>query len=585
MPHREARDLDEATRQSGLMTLKVEASALLNLSIGPWGEAARFGQMQGAAKDLWRLGSADLPLFQLLYKDICAEQGAVGLEVGTKEHMVYMWGFIQTCPLFLKKGMKSKLGRWYSWEPKSEEMLPWRSTLLLVLLWEGIQKKWWKNISETPMFCEADSPADEDAEARGDEQGEGAAAGERQPGEPIARDTVVASNAKVEALRKTVKHTMHYAAQFLANRPRSRLWAAMVFLEESLRILCGQRLVMQKTRGGNQQLMLHLAKGAWVADLSAVLERLQDMEGLAKLGFLHPSDYSASGCADQELKEDQVLAAHMYTFATELVRSRLLSMMSHSHFLPGYLVLLLDPEPDTVDAALATLKLWWGHLEALELAALADSAVKSWVDAMLFPKLQWVREIMVRLLEAGWGSVPAEVKEELQIFVDSLHSTKPVEDMFNSMSGLSRQHKAGVMGEVTKWHRQIIASVLPEADRPQVPVTAAAHAASSKCVPPHVFDYTKVEPAAGVELFSLGGEVLQTLTLEPAPWPTPSPNSIKAVPASWHFSLQVGGDADKISTAWPSLLAERRTMVYNPTVTSGGPGSSIIRVCFSKGAQ
>ena len=147
------------------------------------------------------------------------------------------------------------------------------------------------------------------------------------------------------------------------------------------------------------------------------------------------------------------------------------------------------------------------------------------------------------------------------------------------MGDLARQSKSGAMSEVTKWHGQITASVLRDIDRPNMPVTAAAYAASSKCVPPHVFEYQKVKPEDGEGVFSLGEEALQTLALTPAPWPTPSPMSIKSVPVSWLFSLHAEGDAGKIGKAWLSLLAERRTMVYNLAVAFGGLGSSIIHPC------
>ena len=108
----------------------------------------------------------------------------------------------------------------------------------------------------------------------------------------------------------------------------------------------------------------------------------------------------------------------MFTFATELVRFRLLSRMSYSHFLPGYLVLLLNPDLEARIAALATLTLksWLEHLQSLELVAIFDQELKAWVDSLLFPELQWLREIMIRLLEADWRVAPAEVKEEFQIF-------------------------------------------------------------------------------------------------------------------------------------------------------------------------
>lgn len=46
-PHRAARDLEEATRGAGLCSIKVEADIILNLSVGPWLESARFHQLCG----------------------------------------------------------------------------------------------------------------------------------------------------------------------------------------------------------------------------------------------------------------------------------------------------------------------------------------------------------------------------------------------------------------------------------------------------------------------------------------------------------------------------------------------------------
>lgn len=91
-PHREARDLEEATRRAVLYGLKVEASIILNLSVGPWSERARFHQIAGAAQECWKLGGPSMALFCFLYADICA--GIPNLDsadAGSPTHMSYVW--------------------------------------------------------------------------------------------------------------------------------------------------------------------------------------------------------------------------------------------------------------------------------------------------------------------------------------------------------------------------------------------------------------------------------------------------------------------------------------------------------------
>lgn len=299
-PRREARDLEEAT--PGRWLVRVEGRGKHHLELvgrAMVGKRSLPPDRRCGAGVLEARGAV-LPLFCLLYADICAEiPNLDSADTGSLEHMSYVWKLLQQrCPLFLKKGSKSKLGRWYTWESRSLEILPWASTLLLVLLWAGIQHGWWRRFGETPLFVKASDAVGilevEDGAPAQPTSGHAGSSPDAAPEEAaLAAPPVARSDEAVEKKKKTLRNTMHFAATWLAQSKRTRLWRAMPCLEEPLRVCCGKRLVMQKTKGGNRELMLFLADGGYREELCEVFGVLRDSERMRQLKFASAEDLLA----------------------------------------------------------------------------------------------------------------------------------------------------------------------------------------------------------------------------------------------------------------------------------------------------
>lgn len=115
-------------------------------------------------------------------------------------------------------------------------------------------------------------------------------------------------------------------------------------------------------------------------------------------------------------------------------------------------------------------------------------------------------------------------------------TSKPCEDMFNSMTLLAKQNQGGVMSEVNKWHRQVASTVLQDADRPDLEVSMLAKASCVKHVPADAFD-AQLKPN-----FSMGEDSLEELAEDPPSWPNPSPMLLKQALAAWSAALRLNGD-------------------------------------------
>lgn len=147
----------------------------------------------------------------------------------------------------------------------------------------------------------------------------------------LAAPPVARSDEAVEKKKKTLRNTMHFSATWLAPSKRTRrLWRAMPCLEEPLRVHCGKRLVMQKTKGGNRELMMLLVDGGYMAELCEVSGVLRDSERMRQLKFASAEDLGSLASGEEHLIDREV-ADYMIRFRCELVRARLMSLMSYSH--------------------------------------------------------------------------------------------------------------------------------------------------------------------------------------------------------------------------------------------------------------
>ena len=157
-----------------------------------------------------------------------------------------------------------------------------------------------------------------------------------------------------------------------------------------------------------------------------------------------------------------------------------------------------------------------------------------------------------------WQHSGEIVKGEVKGLVTGLVTTRPCELAFNALSDRMRNHTGKQVGEVGKWQEMVASSILIGHDRPAPVISEAAKQAAPSRVP-----HTCFTPDTGEEN-SLGEEAFDTLGLDPAPWPTPSPQTWRRAVLAWHAALETDGKMEKINLCWLSLLAEPTTILHGP---------------------
>ena len=108
------------------------------------------------------------PLFDLLYEDICRDQGSAA--VGTPDHRAAVLSSLQTPSILGRKHDKVALRRWFSWVAAASSNLQSWHAKLLVITYVGIRQGVYKHVAQCPLWQgpSADLPAldgDSDAEA------------------------------------------------------------------------------------------------------------------------------------------------------------------------------------------------------------------------------------------------------------------------------------------------------------------------------------------------------------------------------------------------------------------------------------
>ena len=93
-------------------------------------------------------------VFLTLYPELTKELGLDSGDLGSEGHMKLVFLKASKAYLLHNKGDNVKLGRWYSYVAKAKVWRESRLPILLVLLAYGMQKGWWKHISETPLSAQ-----------------------------------------------------------------------------------------------------------------------------------------------------------------------------------------------------------------------------------------------------------------------------------------------------------------------------------------------------------------------------------------------------------------------------------------------
>ena len=180
--HRLQSGVQEATKEAGLTILRLGYLQVLKMRKGPFSVGgANFWTLKGCAMELFRTVPWDNVLAQAIYPYV-ADGMPEAVDYGSPRHMQDAWKYAEYMLVNKSTCEAAKSGRWWSFEERSRASLCRRGCDLLVLIFLGFKRGWWRTMSRCPLFCvegahgddlEQAIPGEEEAgDGRADEGGE-----------------------------------------------------------------------------------------------------------------------------------------------------------------------------------------------------------------------------------------------------------------------------------------------------------------------------------------------------------------------------------------------------------------------------
>lgn len=535
--HRWQRDILGAVSHANLNGIRVDFGLVLNAALGPWSGDAHFGTIHGAAEQMKGEVDHTWVVFQMLYPEVCGEMGINSSIMGSHDHMKMVRAKVLECPMFKKTGMGVKFGRWFQFEDKSCEVFGHRmSFYLLLLLYVGSKKNWWRSLMDSPLFQAEQELQGDDAEGDG-------ASGVGADGE---RQSVAQSNESLRKRRGSCKNSLHLTCRILGDRVIRRVHRGMVRLLGPVRKFHGESLVMGKTVAGCVNLKLDMARGEWHRVSAETFEMFLSASFAEELEFLDPErgPYEES----EHAGDDMVLQA-LFSYLCENVGGTELTNM-HYMAIPPYVLVGLVGKGVQRAATLAQLSGLWDIMCAFEEKMHEAPSLKRVHTDLVFLHDHWFRELMVPLHEVGFKEVPDFVYGAVHDFAKSWLGTKITEDAHNVLRDKIRHSKSNTMCPKERWHKCVASPLLQDCDRQEVSITGAAKQIVTKKVLEGTFEWV------GTEKFSLGLDVLRALGDSNPSWPTMSPTTCREMPMAWKSVSSAAPEFAEVSNTWVALLLE-----------------------------
>ena len=454
---------------------------------------------------------------------------------------------------------------------------------LLVLLYMGIQKKWWPSLSALPILnVRATDLAEQPGTGRGEPRaaasqgaGEETAAASREPAassssstgassssRPAALEAGSASSAEhanllaggpdkksvkqssqeVKRMRGEAKHLLHFCANMLANPFSNSLTEQTQMLCEPL---CEFIDRMRTICSGSEQWHLELISGSLDAAVQKTWQLLSDSEMLETAGYCSRDGFEAR--TEAEIEDDNKLAAVLFETFAHVATQFTLSGMTWTKRYPGRFVSLLEPDTEQQKQNMLRVKEDFQLFVKLQEAATQSPFAKSFMSDLQWPLQTFVVEVFYMLYETEFSQLTDELRSSLQGFSRSWLASVIDEEAFNYLRGNSTNQSAGAMGRSARWGNLCASPLLSQHGRQTVQVTSTARAQAKGVVPSSAFVATSAAD------FDLGADVLETMN-SPG-WPHPSPAGHKLVGAAWEALRAANGNMEKVARSWQSLLA------------------------------
>lgn len=523
--------------------------------------------------------------------------------------------------LLRRKGVRVKLGRWSSWLNAHRDFRGEGAVLLLLLVYMGTCKGWWKSVEQLPAFSarsamleltpdeveatersgllhEVDAVPAAPASSSSSSSGAAppAASGQRgsaaagsgdarpspQPAHPraaistmttkkggeVVPTSVRDSNAALRGMRKRCQNTLHFCAQVLFNFYGSRTADVIEVGLRQFSSFFDRGKTVCKTRSGALDFHKHLVDWGMTDVVGRAMQDLENPENMHLIGFadVAEADFLPEGC----LFEEECLATALFNLVVATSKSFIMSAMTYSSSYPGRFLALVDIHSAERRAEiLSDLKNDFDLLNSLERLACTDQWFRNVLEQLRWPLEQYTREVWVMLFEEGFNGVTGELQNKLDGFAHSWMSTNINEDLFNRFRNKESAHSAGQFGDLSKWHTASTTNLLQEYDRQEIKGNGSAvQGQAPPAAKNSVFHPSKKK-------FSLPAETLKGFD-DPTAFPHLSPAALKLRGVLWEAARVLKDNLVDLKRVWLSLLVSGGSLVYNPHVPHERRGGSCV---------
>ena len=560
--HRMHNDRLEGLKDSGLMLLRVQWVPALNVRVGPWGTASHHESIKAAAIHMFDALDATNELYQHLYEPICWDLGRLtDTDFGTPAHMERIWAELKPLLTEGRRGDAVTLSRWWSWETRGVHFISGGGgahALLMVLIFLGYRRKWWKRFEETPLSSQytRKKTAENASAEEGGEEDAGEEAAEECPSistaEPgFERMTIAGARAAVREERAKSKNTLQYVAWLLARPLAVCVLRALSWLVHPLQEAHTMEYQNLQTQRGTAEWLVSMAAGKYTEVLATFLNRFLTPACATHLGFGIPGVEMRGSSSSDLLK-------HVWNYMVSVTGSLATTNLWMTEMPPYCFSGLLVPGSPICDQALKRAEHMWVTLLELDRTSLTNDRCRVFTQELVFPMLQWVREVLARLAEVQFREVPADLLSDVRVWSKGFHSTVLVENMFNKLRIVEKKNLSGQIGDINVWHEAAYSGLLQDFDRPLLQPTLEGQTISVRELPSTTFLVDKDESS------SLPGELWETISEKKPSWPALSAQGFKEAAIRWLCVSHYKGQWQNMQTVWLSLLLTPGTVVRKP---------------------
>jgi len=525
--HRRWNNVLLSMHRAGLGRVKIERTMCMNLRFGPWHGHSHWHTMHEAFLEYHRSSSHRCPLFQLLMERIARQRngGVLSSDFGSEEFAKGLWDSLPKASYWGGIKNEVKLNRFFSFCGRSREFRPDEGTVLLALLYIGINKGWFSGVDDTPL-CNASKRVDLDSvvasaeaptssaapmasrattssasassrstmavavavasRADGPSRSAGDSASSSAIGAaaavpPQAKTTMKRANEEVDKAARKVVSTMLTCLMALANSTTEKLWAFLDEIPRPLEEAHSIEMTVHKTQAGLLRWHSQMAAGEFTGPLEAMIALVRSPSGCRRLGFCDSSEVQDPESAD--MAEQTLLAETCFKFTRLLVATELQSLRTLCGRPPGRFAALLHESEDTRKAALAWCKKLYEDLTYFEKVALEDDWVSDFLAKLIWPMNTWARETLIGLDECNFARIPDDIRQNLEESFRGFGRTIPAENTFGAWSELGdRSSKTKRVGRALRWYHALASPVLADNDRKpmEVPQEAKIEAITMK---------------------------------------------------------------------------------------------------------